>query len=206
MPSADFKELDAVLAAVNHPDRALRAFYGAGDAARRATVSTLSGAGDRKQEIYTPQSVVDCLHTLWPEGIALDPCSGPESIVPAEMRFFVPGTVKGKRTVYEPEPGQVSGLNVRWPSRTYVNPPFRYLQQWLEKQVQEPTTEVVFLAPVRTHRAWFRRAMRSADVVIWLDGDFKFLGYDQNFPAPLCVLYWGNRGAFEAFQPIGETT
>ena len=35
----------------------------------------------REQTIYTPQSIIDVVLKVWPEGIALDPCSGPGSIV-----------------------------------------------------------------------------------------------------------------------------
>ena len=56
----------------------------------------------RKQVVYTPQAVVDVLLTLWPEGIALDPCSGPDSIVPAA------------RSIMPPD----DGLAIDWPERT----------------------------------------------------------------------------------------
>ena len=43
---------------------------------------------------------------------------------------------------------------------------------------------------LRNHRPWFRTAWLEADCVIALNS-LKFRGYDQAFPAPLCLMYWG---------------
>lgn len=59
-------------------------------------------------------------------------------------------------------------------------------------------------AEVRTHRKWFRRAMARPNDVIWLDASFKFVGYDQSSPAPLCILYRGDRDVAAAFKNLGE--
>ena len=181
------------------PNRALHSLYGRGN-----TVRALTGTGARPQEILTPQCVVDALKVLWPEGVALDPCWAPGSLVQAERRCYVVGVQDGKRTKYVAQPTDEDGLALPWFERTYVNPPFEHLQEWLEKARAEKAREQVILAPVRTHRKWFRRAMVRSSDVIWLDASFKFVGYEQSFPAPLCILYRGDRDVAAAFKNLGE--
>lgn len=182
------------------PHQALHSLYGRGNIVR-----ALTGTGARPQEILTPQPVVNALATLWPEGVALDLCGAPGSLVRAERTYYVPGTLDGKRTKYVAGAGHLDGLILPWASRTYVNPPFEQLEAWLAKAATEPKEQVI-LAPVRTHRKWFRRAMVRSDAVVWLDASFKFVGYEQAFPAPLCVLYRGERDVASAFAMLGEVT
>lgn len=193
---------DAMIERLGTPDphQALHSLYGRGN-----TVRALTGTGARPQEILTPQPVVDALALLWPEGVALDPCGAPGSLVRAERVYYVPGEPDGKRTFYVAKDGELDGLQEPWASRTYVNPPFEHLQAWLDKAAREPREQVI-LAPVRTHRKWFRRAMDRSDAVVWLDASFKFAGYKQSFPAPLCILYRGDRDAGAAFKALGEET
>lgn len=143
--------------------------------------------GKREQQIYTPELLLAPIRQVWPEGIAFDPCDGPDSIV-------------GAANVAGPGCELANGLEVEWGERTYCNPPYADLKAWLAHA--EKFNEVMVLGPVRTHRPWFRRAaFESCDAVAWLP-TIKFLGYKQSFPAPLCLLYWGDRrrkfiGAFE---------
>jgi hypothetical protein len=91
------------------------------------------------------------------------------------------------------DPAMQDGLSVPWVPRKYVNPPYKHLKEWLAKAVAEAHSgvpEILVLAPVRTHRPWFRIAWLHSDCVIALNS-LKFLGYDQAFPAPLCLMYWG---------------
>lgn len=140
--------------------------------------------GKREQSIYTPQCIVDALLELWPEGIACDPCpGGPESIVPAVLKFE-----DGLRFPF-------------WPARTYVNPPYNDLRPWIERF--ERTEECVILTPVRTHRRWWRPVLYFH--ICWLN-PIKFIGYEQTFPAPLALVYNGEReAAFKrATKGLGE--
>jgi hypothetical protein len=152
-----------------------------------ATGNRAGKPAERSQEILTPQPIVNFVLRLWPEGISMDPCAStdPRNLVDAVVKVFKPGpnTMTG-----------AGGLDVNWHDRTYVNPPFKELQAWLAKasvSAVPPRPRVVLLCPVRSHRSWWRRAARFARVVVELD-PVKFVGYDDAFPAPLCLMVWGS--------------
>ncbi len=181
---------------------ALASFYSAPHRkrARANTAKSMIGPGERPQEIYTPEALLAPLRELW-DGIALDPCSGPGSIVGATESFYVSKKVRigksGKEQIhYTPDPGEQSGLELPWLDRTYSNPPFGELEEWMYKAAYEGMRrglEVAQLVPVRPHRKWWRAVRRTANQLIWLDPVF-FVGYDSGFPAPLAMLYWGSFG------------
>lgn len=171
---------------------------------QKATFGSLSGArvvhdlatGDKRtneQEIYTPRSVIDVCLAVWPEGIRLDPCSGPDSIVPAEIRLQGRRVDSGRRTKHGATIWKWEGAGLRrtWCSRTYCNPPFNQLRQWLAHAVG---SEVIVLAPVRSHRGWWRDWRDAQEAYCEMD-PLKFLGYASSFPAPLILGYRGERVA-----------
>lgn len=205
-------------------DDALKSLYGAGHAAasraelaKTRTRECVAMPGARNQTVLTPQTVIDGLLALWPEGIAFDAAHGPESIVPAA------------------EKTSTRGLLDSWPHRTYANPPYGAclrnpardgaaahehevskaaekaaakaekrkprsirrpdsievagLGDWLEHQLERSEGESVVLAPVRTHRKWFRAWLRRLGAAVFLD-PLKFEGYAQAFPAPLVLGFY----------------
>src|SRR5574342_339861 len=120
-------------------------------------------------------------------GIAMDPCGHPDAPIQADD------------PVYGRTGGQIDGLEIPWPQRTYANPPFNELKAWLKKAAREAcrmqvsgyTPDVMLLAPVRTHRVWFWD-LGMVSSMAWLK-PVKFHGHKQAFPAPLVMLYWGLR-------------
>lgn len=203
----------------------LQAFYGARKGRKKkstalalvpvtggklATVKALISPGERPQEIYTPACVIEALLRVWPH-IALDPCSGPRSIVGALDTFYVPGRVDGNgKLQFQAAGDEQDGLSEPWVDYTYVNPPYSILKVWMDKARFEGTrtgrnVEVAMLAPTRGHRTWFRDACASATSVIDLD-PVKFVGFKSTFPAPLCMIYWGStKSLFElAFEALGD--
>ncbi len=155
--------------------------------ARAKTAKALVGGGERPQQIYTPQTIIDAILRVWPH-IALDPCSGPDSIVPAACRCYVSEKPDGKFT---PGPGEIDGTKLPWVDHTYANPPFRFLKQWLGKaRTEGAVCEVMMLAPVRPHRVWWREARESAAATAWLN-PVIFRDYKSGFPVPMALLYWG---------------
>ncbi len=177
---------------------ALQTLWGSGDPERdiarkntaKSMISPATDGVDRPQEIYTPQLVLNVIARIWPEGIACDPCSGPLSLVIAPFKF---------------DGITINGLTTPWFDFTYANPPYKTLEDWLRKAVIEGFLlgkEVIVLCPVRTHRVWFRAAMLLATRICWMD-PLTFIGYEQSFPAPLCLMYFGKRTqAFETATKV----
>jgi DNA N-6-adenine-methyltransferase Dam len=175
---------------------ALKAFYGASEAEQK-----------RPQTVLTPPCIVAGLERLWPDGIDLDPCSCPESLVPAKFRFL--------------EADGNNGLDRGWWGHVYVNEPFDQLKAWLAKCQTEWRREevmaIVNLCPWRSRRPWFRAAYKDADAVMLLDPVTFYdsttgkpwasaSGQVSQFPENCCLLYWGtDPRAFEAaFADLGE--
>lgn len=188
---------------------AVKSLYGDGPKHSYHRAQEINGGvgkkrGERPQTVYTPHCVLDAIAEVWPEGIELDPCSGLDSLVPANDAVYMSETTGHfwwRGGCDDRWTRARSGLDVMWPERTYCNPPYADLKQWLPKCAE--SLETIALVPVRPHRKWWRAASMTAEVC-YLD-PLKFHGYAQTFPAPLCVMYWGSRGnAFrEAFGGLG---
>lgn len=145
---------------------------------------------DRPQDIRTPPDLIEAVIELFDGVIALDAC---DSLCQTKAMMHYTG----------PEPGG-DGLVEPWVDRTYCNPPYKDLKFWLDKALKEAKQgkRIAVLCPVRPHRAWFRRAMRAATSLVYLN-PLKFEGYKQAFPAPLCLLIY-NTTAEGAFDKWGE--
>lgn len=161
---------------------ALKSLYGEGyrlaskkeaELAKTRVRECVAMPGHRKGEIFTPQIFLDALLKFWPDGISLDAASEVSkngvANVPADDRCD--GETK-------------DGLKEKWLPRTFCNPPYGQLKQWMAKSAEEDC-EHVLLVPLRTHRLWFRLANYAA--VAFLK-PLKFREYKQAFPAPLAVL------------------
>ena len=155
-----------------------------------AKVFSIDGSANPKQRIHTPPGVLDPLKRLWPAGVQLDPCGSPDSLVEAAHTFG-------------PEFEIQDGLSVPWPKFAFINPPYKHLKAWLAHGMQ--FDEQVWLVPVRPHRKWWRAARRKCDAMVWCD-PIAFVGYDQKFPAPLCMFYRGERACWfgQLFEHLGE--
>lgn len=150
----------------------------------------------REQEIFTPRVIVDVLHEVWPEGIALDPCAGRGSLIAAATNYYgrrvhAPTEKTPDRHVWR---GQ--GLVLPWKRRTYWNPPFDNLEAWMEKAYAESLKfpEQVGMVPVRPRRDWWRDHAERFDAIAWLDA-LAFHGYEHQFPESLILGYRGKRVA-----------
>lgn len=164
-----------------------------GQAQVRGTALSRIVTGDTKskgQRIHTPHTILRPIAKLWPEGIACDPCGSPDSIVEADEH-------------YGPEFKIKDSLLVPWPERAFINPPYDNLKAFFAHGMQYD--EQAWLVPVRTNRTWWRAARRASDVIVWLKG-VTFLGYKDQFPAALCMLYRGRRrwDFHDLFDPLGS--
>lgn len=138
-----------------------------------ATGNRVGKLAERKQEILTPQCIIDVCLKVWGH-IELDPCGHPDSIVPAHCKTYEAG----------------DGLSHPWVAQTYINPPYKDLKAWLGYGAHQPN-EQIWLVPVRTHRWWWRSWRDSLDAYCELN-PVKFVGYTSYFPAPLLLGYWGD--------------
>ena len=143
---------------------------GAADAIRARECVAMPG--NRKQEILTPPDILDPLRALWGL-IAFDPCGTPLHTI-------------AERTAYLED----DGLSFKWPDRTFVNPPYKFLKDWLAHFTAHSQGRACLLGPVRSHRKWWRAAARECSSVVYLD-PLCFVGYSQAFPAPLCLMFRG---------------
>ena len=159
---------------------------------RSALARTVTGdTSHKKQRIHTPACVLEPLHRFWPGGIALDPCGSPGGLVRADRVLLI-------------ENGD-DGLSEAWPDRTFINPPYRDLKKWLAHGLAgDCPGEQVWLIPVRPHREWWRHFEYDCDALVWLN-PLAFDGYDQKFPAPLCLAYRGcdTDRFYDCFEHLG---
>jgi hypothetical protein len=125
---------------------------------------------ERKQEVLTPQCIIDVCTQVWGK-IQFDPCYHQDAITDPQFATCL------------------AGLDVEWHSKAYVNPPYKDLKAWLKYGSTQPG-EQIWLVPVRTHRGWWRAWRDELDVYVELN-PIKFIGYDQYFPAPLMLGYRG---------------
>lgn len=157
-----------------------------GDGVRdNARLFGFDGGREREQRIYTPPEIVEAVRVALCGPIALDPCWGPDAVTCPD-RCACPD---------EPGADYPDGLSIPWPDRTFANPPYDTLKEWMNKAAVEsaadPSKRIVMLIPARPHRSWWRGvAFTRATSIVWLD-PVKFHGYDQAFPSPLVLLGFG---------------
>jgi hypothetical protein len=156
-----------------------------------SALMTSARTGTGRDDWRTPQCVIDRVLEVGP--IVLDPCSAPDSLVPAAERIMLPD----------------DGLEAPWPAvgLVYVNPPFSRLRPWLERVARWGRIggETIALVPARTDtRAWQDHATGAAAVCFWR-GRIRFVGASAGAPFPTAFLYFGPRvGRFvAAFESAG---
>lgn len=161
-------------------------------------LATGAKGNEREQQVYTPWPILEVPLRLWGQ-IDLDPCSGPDSLVPAHEAWCGQQVDTGRRGRNGPIIKWTGpGLDRPWRDHAYVNPPFEDLEEWLGKSALEHergVREQILLLPVRTHRDWWvRHASKIATCIAWLR-PFPFHGEKQSFPAPCVLTYTGDAPA-----------
>lgn len=151
------------------------AFYDQSAMRGLATGNRPGKPAERKQEILTPQVIVDVCAKLWGR-IELDPCYCDGALTNPLYSFTYPA---------------VDALKVEWGYKAFINPPYKDLKAWLAHG-REQKFEQIWLVPVRTHRKWFRAWRDSLGAYVEMD-PIAFVGYDQVFPAPLMLGYKGKK-------------
>jgi len=85
-----------------------------------------------------------------------------------------------------------------WGQRNFVNPPFKNNDKWIAKARAEDHhgRSSVMLLPIRsTTRYWQDLVMNHADVY-FVVGKFKFKGYTNSFPVPMCLVVFDSAAQF----------
>lgn len=131
--------------------------------------------------------------------IDLDPCSNPQSQVPATKRFML-------------ELGQ-DAFKQHWAGKVFINPPFgRGLAAWTQRVVEEynngsSVSEVIMLIPAAVGtKMWQDIIFRHASAICFLKGRVKFQGADASAPMDCALVYWGGRSAQfqDEFTALGK--
>lgn len=195
---------------IEEAPKPLRSFYGASDRQKHDnTVKSMACPGDRPQEIFTPRPLLNAIHKVWPR-IEFDPCGHPDSPIVATRvltgiqipKLNRDGSVSYKKNGDPRLVWSGEGLDTEWPDGTYSNPPFSDLEEWMVKAASGVKKEVMQLVPVRTHRKWWTAVASQCTAIAWLK-PVTFVGFDQAFPAPLAMLYFGVEESFvDAFSSV----
>jgi DNA N-6-adenine-methyltransferase (Dam) len=170
---------------------------GGGDKEARAKATKKFGKSnygadseDHEQEILTPLWILDdVVRPAFKGRIMLDPCASTGDKPDGNGGLTVRSR-NAELNIYEPlKPGDPSGLDVPWADRTFVNPPYNNLKEWLAKLAKELEVgkRIIMLIPVRTNRTWWFEAMSRADDIVCLN-PFPFVGSKSAFPAPVCLV------------------
>lgn len=163
----------------------------------------------------TPPEVIDLLLEFNPDGIALDPCSNPDAIVPARCRVMLPsyqgaGPVVQYQTLFYEPPAPIvvygDGLALNWaglasanrPGMVYVNHPYSKQASpaaWMGKCALEhakaPDLDIVALSASRTDTAAFHASAQTCTAQCFVEGRIQFLNCGTGAPFPSLFTYWG---------------
>lgn len=102
---------------------------------------------------FTSSEILALVLAQWPDGIDLDPCWDPESIVQAKQ-------------VYDIRKGE-DGLRLPWVGKVWLNPPYSETSSWLVRAAQHAATggEVLALVPAAIDTlAWHRSVWPFASI------------------------------------------
>lgn len=143
---------------------------------------------DRSQHHRTPPIVLEPIQSDW-DGIELDPCASPR-----------------KAHHFARENYTRRGLDLPWRDRTYANPPYSGLGDWLAKAAEEAANgyRIRLLGPWRSHRLTFCAALFAADIVLLKA--FPFHGQKETSPFPCFVASWGCPAPYFGALELGRCT
>lgn len=188
----------------------MQALYGA-----KAALTGNVGAQDRAQEVLTPECLLAPVRMALGGLIYIDPCAAADETKQfAVVNMFLTeeayaleaqlAALKGRdkatkklraelnkqlKAVYLNGPG----LRLSWDRPTFVNHPYKYTHEWMEKlwkEVLKHKQPTVMLCPVRPWRKWWVEYARRADECVWLS-PVQFVGHKQPAPMPMCMLTYG---------------
>lgn len=86
--------------------------------------------------------------------------------------------------------GGGGGLERQWGERTFVNPPYSEIKEWVAygfNQAQKGKT-VVMLIPSRTDTRWWHDYVMKAKEIRFIKGRLKFNGAKNSAPFPSAIV------------------
>ena len=85
--------------------------------------------------------------------------------------------------------GLIDGLTCEWGKRTFCNPPYSKIKDWIKKGYEESLKgkTVVFLIPSRTDTSWWHEYCMKGEIR-FIKGRLKFGNAKFNAPFPSCVV------------------
>lgn len=138
-------------------------------------LATGAKGNEREQDVHTPDSIIEIVREAFGGEIVFDPCATQNG-----LQF-------AKYNAIEDD----DGLSGEWPEKTYFNPTYKNLKEWLLHAAEQP--ECIGLYPVRTNRSWWvDYHVRSVSRIAWLK-PLAFKGHKQAFPAPLVLTLRGDK-------------
>lgn len=89
------------------------------------------------------------------------------------------------------------GLDIDWGSRTFVNPPYSAIKDWIKKgyETSQGGTTVVLLIPSRTDTRWWHDYVMKAAEIRFIKGRLKFGDAKNNAPFPSCIVIFKKRSS-----------
>lgn len=93
--------------------------------------------------------------------------------------------------------GGSGGLDRRWGTRTFINPPYgKEITKWLEQAWRESVwgKTVVCLIPSRTDTKWWHDVVMHADEIRFLKGRLRFGNAKNSAPFPSVIVIFRARG------------
>jgi len=155
-------------------------------------------------EVCTPPAIYErVLKALGVDRFSFDPCSHPDSTIPADYRVLLPKYERLSSPISLPDGTSVriadyhasdliygDGLKLSWEDQLpWLNPPYSQLQYpkkypWLEKLSKEAEQGVAFL-PVRTSSGWWHEGVLNnphADILVQLKGRVQHVGHECGSP------------------------
>lgn len=151
---------------------------------------------DKRQEVLTPGWILDVTREAFGGEIVLDPCAPTLS----SRRFALINYTEAD-----------NGRDLQWFDRTFINPPYGDLKEWLATALfwtsdlvvpNRGPMRMVQLIPVRTRRPWWWHGLQGWEVVFL--ASLAFEGEKHHFPGDLCLASHGciipNLGAKETHR------
>lgn len=85
-----------------------------------------------------------------------------------------------------------NGLEIGWPDKTFVNPPYSNPLKWVEKAIYENSKgrTIAMLLRVDTSTKWFAKLIEAKAEILWFSKRLKFNDGKSgaNFPSMLVIL------------------